>query len=235
MQFRNTVDRLGHKLIGERRVDIVKFIYAAVGRRVEPPCAAQVHHLQAFMHRLRHPFAREFMRCGQKNHVYTFFMQRFPAKCFQRISAVPADVWINFIKLSGFAALAFACKQDGFLHLRMTQKKPRQFESGIAGGPHNRWLNRSLHQTCMASSRVCSFLAFLLLAVMMSKVSSPATVPTTSSQASASMATATGCALPGMVLITSRFCALRTSRTNSRTRRETAGSGSAGASPLGSM
>src|SRR5439155_14257336 len=210
MQLRNTVDCFCRKLIGERRIGVIKFIYAAVCRRAEPPCPAQIHHLQALMYGFRHPGAREFVRSGQKHHVYAFFMQRFPAKRLQRISAIAADVRINLIKLSRVAAFALASKQDGLLHLRMAQKQPRQFESGIAGGSDNRWLNCSLHQACMASSSTCSFLALLLLAVMMSSVSSPATVPTTSSQASASMATATGCALPGMVLMTSRFCARRT-------------------------
>ena len=57
-------------------------------------------------------------------------------------------------------------------------------------------------------------------------------VPMASSQSCPSSAAATGCALPTVVLITSRFCAAFTSSTNSRTSRETGGNaGSDTASP----
>src|SRR5579872_417674 len=202
------------------------------------------------------------MRSGQKEDVYALCLQGIPTECLQRIAAIAIalsinamrttagwiavriavwiavwikDVRVNIIQPSRTRALAFARKQDRLLHLGMAHEQPSQFESGITGSANNSGLDRGWHQARIPSSFTCSNRALRLLLVMISSVSSPATVPTTSSHASASRATATGCALPGVVLITSRFCALRTSRTNSLTRRETAGIGSDGASPLRRM
>src|ERR1051326_8984411 len=172
---------------------------------------------------------------GQKQNVYAFRLESLPAKRFQRISAVAADVGINLIELGCCAGFTVAGEEHGLFSVRMAGEKPRQFKTGIAGCANNRGLDCLRHQARMSSRRVCNFFALLLSGVMIRTVSSPATVPTTSSQPSESTPTATGWAAPATVLITSRFWARRTSTTNSRTTRETAGAGSAVASPLGSV
>src|SRR5947199_5271960 len=175
------------------------------------------------------------MRRSQKKNVYALGLESFPAKRFKRISAVAADMWIQLIQLCYCSGFAIADEQHGLLSVRMAGKQARQFKTGIAGCANNRGLDCLRHQARMSSRRVCSFLALLLSGVMISTVSSPATVPTTSSQPSESTPSATGWAAPETVLITSRFWARRTSTTNSRTTRETAGVGSGPASPLGSV
>src|SRR6185312_10097357 len=175
------------------------------------------------------------MRRRQKKNVDSFGLQRLPGEFLEREAAVPGDVRIKLVELGRSAGFTVAREQHRLLHLRVAIKQARQLEAGIAGSPDYSRLNVRGHQARSPSNRVCNCRAFLLFPEMMRMVSSPATVPTTSSQPSASMATATGCALPGIVLMTSRFCARRTSRTNSRTTRETAGMGSTGASPLGRM
>src|SRR6266852_545909 len=173
------------------------------------------------------------MRCGKEQNIYAPFTEAVPRKWLQRKSSVAADVRIKLIQLHRACALTFTLIKDRLAHPRMAGKQTRQLKAGVAGCPDYSRLNVQRHQARMASKRVCNSRAFLLFPEIMRIVSSPATVPTTSLHPSASIATATGCALPGMVLITSRFCARRTSRTNSRTTRETAGSGSVDASPLG--
>src|SRR5579864_46636 len=175
------------------------------------------------------------MRSGQKKNIYALCLESFPAKGFKRIAAIAADVWIQLIELCRCAGFAVAGEEHGLFSVGMAGEKTRQFKTGIAGCTNNRGLDCLRHQARMSSRRVCSFFALLLSGVMISTVSSPATVPTTSSQPSESTPSATGWAAPETVLITSKFCARRTSTTNSRTTRETAGVGSGPASPLGSV
>src|SRR5947209_15341564 len=172
---------------------------------------------------------------GEEQYVHAFVLQCLPGKGFQGVTAIAAQVRIDLVQLGRTAAFAFAGKKSGLFHLRMAQKDSSQFESGVASGPNDGGLDCRRHQARISSSRDCSSLAFLLSEAMISRVSSPATVPTISSQFSPSMATATDWALPATVLMTNRFCARRTSRTNSRTTRDAEGAGSAGASPLGQM
>src|SRR5258707_13159959 len=172
---------------------------------------------------------------GEKKTLYPLGRQASPPERHQRITAIAADVGIKFVQLCHSAGFAVTGKEHRLLDLRMAGEQARQFKTGVTGCSNNRGLDCLRHQARMSSRRVCSFRALLSSGVMMSTVSSPATVPTTSSQPSASTAKPTGGALPEMVLITSRCCARRTSRTNSRTRRETVGTGSEGASPLRSV
>src|SRR5262245_25180561 len=174
------------------------------------------------------------MRGSQEKYIHPLGGERLPTEGLERKAAIAADVGVKLIEPCGCGSVAFAREQHGLLYPRMAKEKSRQLETGIARGANHGGLDGSRHQARIASSRDWSPLAFLLFPEMIRMVSSPATVPTTSPQPSPSMATATGCALPGMVLTTSRFCARRISRTNSRTTRETAGSGSAGASSPGS-
>src|SRR4051794_22197172 len=175
------------------------------------------------------------MRRSQKKNVHAFGLERLPPKRLQRISAVAADVGIEFVQLRRCSGFAVASEEHRLFGVRMAGKKARQLKTGIAGCTNNRGLDCLRHQARMSSRRVCNFLALLLSGVMISRVSSPATVPTTSSQPSESTPTATGWAEPGTVLITSKFWARRTSMTNSRTMRETAGVGSGPESPFGSV
>src|SRR4029077_15347070 len=116
----------------------------------------------------------------------------YPRKCPQGTPAVAANVGVKFVQLGGGTGLAVAGEQHRLLDLRMASEEARQFKTGVTGCSNNRGLDCLRHQARMSSRRVCSFRAFLLSGVMMSTVSSPATVPTTSSQPSASTARATG-------------------------------------------
>src|SRR5262249_54173384 len=158
--------------------------------------------------------------------------ERVPAERLHGISAVSANVRIKIVEV-GRVAVAFAGEQHRLLDARMAQQEPDQLKSGIAAGPDHGAVAGGVRPARDTSRRVCRLRAFLLSGAMMRMVSSPATVPTTSSHPSASTATATGCALPEIVLMTSRFCARRTSRTNSRTTRETVGKGSTVGSSAG--
>src|SRR6476620_8868162 len=233
MQLRDSVHRLRHDLIGQRRILVFEVVDRAVFRRLQPPRAAQVDHVNALGHGFRNPLARYFMRRSEEKHVYAFGLESLPAKQFTRISAIAADLGIKLVKLCRRAGFAVAGKEHWLIGTRVAGEKTRQFKTGVTGCSNNRGLDCLRHQARMSSRRVCSFFALLLSGVMIKTVSSPATVPTTSSQPSESTPTATGWAAPETVLITSRFWARRTSTTNSRTTRETAGVGSGPASPLG--
>src|ERR1041385_1215851 len=235
MQLWNTVNRLRHRFIGERRVLVFEVVDRAIFRRLQPPRAAQVDHVNALRNCFRDPLTRNFMGRGQKKNVHAFRLESVPAKWFQRVSAIAADVGIKLIEPGCCAGFPIPGKEHRLFGVRMPGEKTRQFKTGIAGCANNRGLDCLRHQARMSSSRVWSFFALLLSGVMIRTVSSPATVPTTSSQPSESTPTATGWAAPATVLITSRFCARRTSTTNSRTTRKTAGVGSGPASPLGSV
>src|SRR5579859_5208907 len=235
MQLRNAVHRLRGQLVREAGIFIFEFVNGPVRGLLQPPRPAQVNHMHAAMDRLGNPLARDLVRCGQEEHVHALGLQSFPVERLQRISAIAADMWIKLIELASASGLSVAGKQHRLVGIRMPGEDPRQFKPGVTGCSNNRGLDFRGHQARISSRRVCSFFAVLLSGVMIRTVSSPATVPTTSSQPSPSIASATGWALPDVVLMTSRFCARRASRTNSRTIRETVGAGSVGASPLRSV
>src|SRR5262249_52822288 len=151
----------------------------------------------------------------------------------QRIASVAAHVGIELIEPRGGACLAVAGKQYGFLRALVAGEQTRQFKTGVTGCSNNRGLDCGRHQARMSSIRVCRFRWVLLSGLIMSRVPPPGTVHTTSPQLPAPTARAGGGALPEMVLMPRKFCARRTSRTNSRTTRETTGMGSATASLLG--
>ena len=110
----------------------------------------------------------------------------------------------------------------------MTQKQSGQFQAGITGRSYDRCLKFGRHQASISWVRAAKRVAAFLSGQTIKIVSSPATLPTASGHCSSSSAAATGWALPTVVLITSRFCARRTSTTNSRTSRETGGKGRTG-------
>src|SRR5262249_25040039 len=192
-------------------------------------------YMDTLLDRFRDPLARDLMRRCEKQDIDALGLQRLPTKRLQRIAAIAADLRINLVEPGCSAAFAITGKQERFFSVRMACEQAHQFKTGIAGCAYNRGLDLLSHYARMSSRRICSLRAILLSGVMMSTVSSPATVPTTSSQPSASIASPTGWALPEVVLMTSKFWARRTSRTNSRTMRVTLGAGSVRASPLGSV
>src|SRR4029453_12690870 len=114
----------------------------------------------------------------------------------------------------------------------MPQEQASQFESGIASGADDSGLDCGHHQASSSLIRETTREADFVSPAITKIVSSPPTVPTMSSQPSASRAAATGCALPALVFTTTRFCALRTSYTNSRMSRSTEGSHASAESSL---
>ncbi len=66
MQFRTSVDRFRLQLGGEFRVGILQPVDVTVDVVLQSPGAAQVNDFDAVLDRLRDPFTRLFMRCGQK-------------------------------------------------------------------------------------------------------------------------------------------------------------------------
>src|SRR5436853_975320 len=112
---------------------------------------------------------------GQEQYVHPFFPQRLPGKRFQRIPTIAAKVRIELVQLRGMGAFTLAGKESRLLDLWMAQKQPRQLKPGVTRGANDGGLNGCWHQARSASSRSCSSLASLLSAVMISRVSSPAT------------------------------------------------------------
>ena len=105
----------------------------------------------------------------------------------------------------------------------MTQKQcgsvPSRNIRSLPGSRFSVWPPSGKHLLNAGCQRLGGFFVGTTIKI----VSSPAMLPMASGQSSPSSAAATGCALPTVVLITSRFCAARTSSTNSRTSRETGG------------
>src|SRR6476660_1496825 len=186
MEFRDAVHRLRRGLLRQFGLFVVELVDGAVLWILEPPRAAQVDHVDTLGQRFRCPLARDLVRCGEKEHVHAFRAQRLPAERLQRIASIPAHVGIELVEPRGDACLAVARKQYWLLRVRMAGEQTRQFKTGVTGCSNNRGLDCCRHQARMSSMRVCSFRALLLSGVMMRMVSSPATVPTTSSQPSAS-------------------------------------------------
>src|ERR1041384_7447193 len=102
------------------------------------------------------------MRRSQKKNIYAFGLESFPAKRFQRISAIAADVGIKLVKLCRGSGFPVAGEEHGLFSVRMAGEKARQFKTGIAGCTNNRGLDCVRHQARMSSRRVCNFFALFL-------------------------------------------------------------------------
>src|SRR5579872_3360874 len=192
----------------------------------QSPGAAQVDHPHSALHGFWRQRARGLVGCRQKQHIYFLLLHRRPG---ERLQFPPVTVRRKQRHFSGDTC--FPPEEHGTIHPRMTRQQSRQFHAGIASSSQNSRLHLSLRHPSSPFTRCTSLAALLLFSATIKIASSPAMVPTTSGQLSPSSAAATGWALPTAVLTTTRFCAWRTSSTNSRTSREAEGNAASDAVP----
>src|SRR6185437_14129171 len=157
------------------------------------------------------------MRSGEEKQFNASVAQRLPIEGIHPQLSISGNLRKEVGEFSRCAGLAREQQRLG--QSGVVREQARQLKAGITGGPSHRGLERLRHQASISRMRRASRSASCLCSQMIKMVSSPAMLPSISSQASASSAAATGCALPTLVFSTSWFCASRTLRTNSRTRR----------------
>src|SRR5689334_17149253 len=145
------------------------------------------------------------MRRGKEENIHSLIAQLGEVERLQWEAAITGDMRVNLVKAGWSGAFTRTRKENGLFHARMAIEKACELKARISCGAYHSGLDLRGHQARMPSRRFCSSLALRLFAAMIRMVSSPATVPTTSSQPSASTATATGWALPGTVFTTRRF------------------------------
>src|SRR5208337_3119202 len=228
VQLRQTVNRR----IVQFRHTLRESIHLPVRCLLQPPSAAQINHAETVADRLRHKLARELVRRRKEDDIHSGTSHSLPREALEGEAAVARQLWIDIAEIAVFAALAIAPEQQGFLHSSVPGEQAHQLESGIAGGAKDRGLYASIHiYARYPRIRCASFPADFALDAIARIVSSPPMVPTDSSHSSASMAAETGCALPGLVFTTTRFCAVFTSYTNSWIRRSIDGRWISASSP----
>src|SRR5437588_3737558 len=227
MHFGQAIDSAGRSGFRSSRIGIVEAVNLAMVRFAESPCAAEIDHAHAALHRLRHPLARNLMRRSKKQQINAARPQQLPGKRFERKRAVAiaADLRVEIGERAGGALLAR--QQQRRFESWVAQQQARQFEAGISGSADHGSLNLGggWRHSSTSRMRASSLRASRAAAVTIRMVSSPPMVPTISGQPSASMAAATGWALPGAVFITRRLAAPLTRTTNSRSKRSSEGSG----------
>ena len=131
------------------------------------------------------------MRRRQEQQVDARLLQFLDRERLERIAAVAAQGGKSFGQILT-ARSGFAFHQQRLLEGGMTQQDPRQLKTGIAGRTQHRRFQLRRHQANIPSIRRANWCAVLLSCEITRIVSSPASVPTTSGQSSASIAAATG-------------------------------------------
>src|SRR5258706_8225715 len=201
-------------------------------RIVEAERAAQVHHPHACVQKLRHKFKRRFVRRGEKYCSRTARGHGIHRKSLAGRFAPAPQTRENFrqtLHLRG----SLAQVEGWFLNFRVPKEQLGQLETCIARRSDYGDPLRVTHRS-RSSIRFWTAARAWREGVITKTVSSPAIVPATSLNFSASSAAASGCAPEGGVFSTSRLNAGRRSTRNSRRARPSGGKGVEASSPLAS-
>ena len=172
-------------------------------RIVEAERAAQVHHPQARVQKLRHDFQRSFVRRREKHRARSARGHGIDRKRLARRFAPAAQVRKNLGEAL-HVRRALAQVKGWLLNFRVPEEKLGQLETCIARRSDYGDPLRVVHRS-RSSMRFWTAARAWRDGVITTTVSSPAMVPATSLNFSASSAAASGCAPEGGVFSTSKL------------------------------
>src|SRR5216683_1696905 len=196
VKFRNAIDSLGEPF-GMGSGQLVPGCKSFRGAKTE--CAAQIHDAETRFDQRGSQFRRDLMRSGEKRRARAARSDGVNGKCAKRRFAPATELREKLGET--LRPIRFAKVEGGRPDRRVTQKNPRQFETGIAGDTDDGDLASISHFTRgpEAAGRLTKASIFFwresrdfLLGVMIKTVSSPAIVPAVSVNFAPSTAAARG-------------------------------------------